>query len=69
MARIGKVPRVNKYECSGCALCAYALPEVFRITPEGFSEAYSTSGCTEKQIQKIMDNCPVNSIHWFNDGK
>ena len=62
---MAEVPRVNRSECCGCALCAYALPEVFRITPEGVSEAYAPENGTKNDIQKIIDNCPCMAILWF----
>lgn len=60
-----KVPRINRYECSGCGLCALALSEVFRLTPEGISEAYAPTNAEPALIQKVIDNCPVNCVHWF----
>jgi len=64
-----KIPRVNTFECTGCALCKYALPEVFRMTPEGISEVYASNKAEKTAIQKVMDDCPVSCVHWFDDGK
>lgn len=61
-----KIPRVNKYECAGCSLCVYALPEVFRLTPDGFSEVYAPNGSDKKKIQKVIDDCPVGCVHWYD---
>ena len=66
---MAKVPRVNPFECAGCALCTYALPEVFRLTPEGKSEVYGPDKAKKAVIQKVMDDCPVGAVHWFDDGK
>ncbi len=60
-----KVPRINRYECSGCSLCALSLPGVFRLTPEGISEVYAPTNAKPVEIQKVIDNCPVNCVHWF----
>ncbi|MHA1212331.1 MAG: ferredoxin [Candidatus Heimdallarchaeota archaeon] len=62
---MAKVPRVNRYECAGCSLCVIALPEVFRLTPDGFSEVYSPRGASKEKIQKVMKDCPVNCCHWY----
>ncbi len=61
-----KIPRVNHYECAGCSLCVIALPEVFRLTPDGFSEVYAPNGANKDKVQKVMDNCPVGCVHWFD---
>ena len=63
--KMGKVARVNRYECSGCSLCTIALPEVFRLTPEGIAEAYSND-FDVKKVQTVIDDCPVMAIHWYN---
>ncbi|MHA1640738.1 MAG: ferredoxin [Candidatus Heimdallarchaeota archaeon] len=60
-----KEPRVNKHECCGCALCTYALPEVFRLTPEGVAEVYAPHSAERQRIQKVMDDCPMGCVHWF----
>ena len=62
---MAEVPRVKKWECCGCALCSYALPEVFRLTPEGKSEAYAPDSGSKEQIQKVIDNCPCMAINWY----
>ncbi|MHA1367059.1 MAG: ferredoxin [Candidatus Heimdallarchaeota archaeon] len=59
------IPRINRHECCGCRLCVYALPAVFRLTPEGISEVYATEGASKAEIQKVMDNCPISCVHWF----
>ncbi|NHJ03253.1 MAG: ferredoxin [Candidatus Heimdallarchaeota archaeon] len=60
-----KIPRVNRFECCGCSLCTLALPEVFRMSPEGVSEAYNFQNIKPKEIEKVMNDCPVNCIHWY----
>lgn len=61
-----QVPRINRHECCGCGLCAIALSEVFRLTPEGISEAFAPTNAKPASIQKVIDNCPVNCVHWYN---
>ena len=63
---MARVPRVNKHECCGCCLCVWALPEVFRLTPDGFSEVYGPKAAPEEKIQKVIDDCPVLCVHWEN---
>lgn len=65
---MAKIPRVNKYECCGCALCVYALPEVFRLNPDGYSEVIEDNTISAKEIQKVMDDCPVRCVHWYEKG-
>ncbi len=60
-----KVPRINRYECAGCGLCTLSLPEVFRLTPEGISEVYGPTNAKPAAVQKVIDDCPVNCVHWF----
>lgn len=64
-----KIPRVNTYECAGCALCTIALPEVFRMVPEGKSEVYAIDKAEKTAIQKVMNDCPVGCVHWYDNGK
>ena len=61
-------PRVNRRECCGCALCAYALPGVFRVSPEGKSEVFAPDKAPREKIQKIMDDCPCMAILWYKQG-
>jgi ferredoxin len=63
--KMTKIPRVNKHECCGCGLCVIALPEVFRLTPEGFSEAYRPKAASEKEIQQVINECPIGCVHWY----
>ena len=65
MSDSSKIPRINQNECCGCGICAYALPEVFRLNPEGKSEAYAPDNAEKKKIQKVIDDCPVMAIHWY----
>lgn len=64
-----KIPRINNYECAGCGLCTIALSEVFRMAPEGRSEVYAPNKAENTAIQKVIDNCPVGAVHWYDDGK
>ncbi len=64
-----KIPRVNIYECAGCGLCTIALSEVFRMAPEGRSEIYAPDKADKTAIQKVMNDCPVGAVFWYDDGK
>lgn len=63
---MAKIPRVNKYECCGCSLCVFALPEVFRLTPDGISEAFAPQAAPKEEIQKVINDCPVGCVHWYD---
>ena len=60
-----EVPRINKWECCGCGLCTYALPEVFRLTPGSTSEVIASDKASRAEIQKVIDNCPCMAIKWY----
>ncbi|MEA2069855.1 MAG: ferredoxin [Asgard group archaeon] len=62
---MAKEPRVNVHECCGCGICVYALPEVFRLSPDGTAVAYSPESASKKEITKVINDCPVNCIHWY----
>ena len=62
---MNKIPRVNKHECTGCSLCVYALPEVFRTTPDGISEVYDAKGAPTEKIQKVINECPMGCVLWY----
>jgi ferredoxin len=63
---MSEIPRINQSECCGCGLCTYALPEVFRMTPEQKSEAFAPEKAEKNDIQKVIDDCPCMAIHWHN---
>ncbi|MBN1328868.1 MAG: ferredoxin [Candidatus Heimdallarchaeota archaeon] len=65
MSNKAKIPRVNNSECCGCGLCTFALPDVFRLTPEGKSEVYAPEKADEKLVQKTIEDCPCMCIHWY----
>jgi len=64
-----KIPRVNIHECAGCGLCSIALSAVFRMAPEGQSEVYTYDKAEKAAIQKVMNDCPVGCVYWYDDGK
>ena len=55
---------VDQDECTGCELCADTLPEVFKITEDGVSSVHNSEGADEEKIQEVIDDCPVECIHW-----
>jgi ferredoxin len=64
---MAKIPYVDQDECTGCGLCEETCPEVFRLNNDGMSEVYDPEGASEEEIQEVMDNCPVECIHWEED--
>ena len=65
---MGKVPRVNKEECTSCGLCVDTVPTVFRFDAENRAEAFDPKGADEASIQEAMDLCPVSCIVWEEEG-
>lgn len=57
-------PFIDQDVCIGCGLCAETVPGVFRMNEENVAQVYNAAGATELKIQEVMDNCPVNCIHW-----
>ncbi len=54
---------VDEDECTGCELCVDTLPEVFEMNGN-VSHVHNPEGADEDKIQNVMDNCPVECIHW-----
>ena len=55
---------VEEKECIGCGLCAEIAPGVFRLNAEGIAEVINPEENNEKNIQEVLDECPVECIHW-----
>ena len=55
---------VDESECTGCELCADALPSVFKMKSDGISIVHNSAGSPEREIQEVIDNCPAECIHW-----
>ncbi len=55
---------VNRNDCISCQLCADVLPAVFRMDEDGLAEVHDSRGASEKEIQGIIDACPVACIQW-----
>jgi ferredoxin len=55
---------IDQDECIGCALCEESLPEVFRINNDGLSEVINQDEFDEREVQDVIDECPVECIHW-----
>lgn len=60
----GKVV-VDQNNCISCGLCVSTCPAVFRFDISGKSEAYSTTGASENEVQQAIDCCPVQCISWI----
>lgn len=50
--------------CTGCEYCVQALPEVFIMNDRGASTVIRTDGVSRERIQRVIDNCPAECIHW-----
>lgn len=59
-----KTPWVDREECISCGVCVDMCPEVFMLDDDDKSECYNPDGAPEEEIQKAMDDCPVQCIHW-----
>jgi ferredoxin len=56
---------VDENECTGCEFCVDSLPEVFEMK-SNVSHVHNPAGAEEDKIQEVIDNCPVECIHWKN---
>jgi ferredoxin len=54
---------VDENECTGCEFCVDSLPDVFKMK-NNVSHVYNPAGADEDKIQEVIDNCPVECIHW-----
>lgn len=61
---MAKTPWVEKEECIGCGACTDECPEVFQLDDDDKSECYNPTGAPEEEIQKVIDDCPTQCIHW-----
>ncbi len=59
-----KEPVVDEDVCEGHALCISLAPEVFELGDNGKSKVVDPEGASESDIQKAIDNCPVDAISW-----
>ncbi len=60
-----RIPTIDIEECIACGNCEQVCPEVFRLNESlGHSEVINPQGAPEEKIQKAMDQCPVQCIHW-----
>ncbi len=54
---------VDKDGCIGCGLCEQICPEVFRMTDDGYAEAYNDVGDSlQESATEARDSCPVSVI-------
>jgi ferredoxin len=62
-------PHIVEEECIACGTCEELCPEVFRINEGlGFAQVVNPGGGSEDKIQEAIDACPVQCIHWTNQG-
>lgn len=54
-------------DCLGCGLCAYAVPEVFKISDMVKSVPIETDIPTEleEKVIAVRNNCPVHAIRTY----
>jgi ferredoxin len=57
-------PYIAQEVCLSCCLCAETVPEAIRMNDDVLAEVFNPYGASEEQIQKAIDNCLVNCIHW-----
>jgi ferredoxin len=39
-------------------------PEVFQLNEDSVSEVHDPEWAPEEEIQKVIEKCPVECIHW-----
>jgi ferredoxin len=62
-------PYVVEDECIACGACEELCPEVFTVNETlGFAQVMNPTGAPEPKIQEAMDACPVQCIHWGDEG-
>jgi ferredoxin len=64
-----RFPDIVEEECIACGTCEELCPEVFRLNEGlGFAQVINPGGGSEDKIQEAIDACPVQCIHWTNQG-
>ncbi len=64
-----RYPQIAEDECIACGNCEAVCPEVFRLNESlGHSEVINPYGAPEEKIQEAVDQCPVQCIHWAEEG-
>ena len=61
---MAKEPEVDRDCCIGCGTCVALCPNVFQLKDDGKSDVVDPKGAGEGEIQKAVDSCPVQCIHW-----
>jgi len=62
-------PYIVEEECIACGTCEELCPEVFRLNEGlGFAQVVNPGGSSEDKIQEAIDACPVQCIHWTDQG-
>ena len=58
---------VEESDCIGCRYCAHVASNTFVMVPEtGRCRAVRLDGDSKDRIQKAIDTCPVDCIHWVD---
>jgi len=55
---------VDSKRCSKCGLCVDEYPQAFRMTQEGWAEAFNQDALTLVQIEDAVGLCPAECIHY-----
>ncbi|MGD0828327.1 MAG: ferredoxin [Desulfobaccales bacterium] len=64
-----RFPYIVEEECIACGTCEELCPEVFRLNEgRGFAQVINPGGASEDKIQEAIDACPVQCIHWTDQG-
>jgi len=65
-------------ECTGCELCVSTCPDLFEMASDAFSTLKGGTREGDNDILELddqacgrqaADDCPVNCIHLYEDGK
>ena len=53
---------IDESRCIACGMCAYAAPEVFRITGRVSTVISQPEKARESRVFDAVNGCPVNAI-------
>jgi len=58
---------VDEFACIGCKNCIFEAAATFRMEPEhGRSRVFAQWVDPEAKVQRAIDSCPVECIHWVD---
>lgn len=62
---MAKTIYIEFIKCVGCEACVELCPDVFRMNEDtGRAEIITDEGGSEECIQRAINICPADCIHW-----